>query len=93
MGDCIGLIGVLILAAIAGWVADLIIPGKMPYGWVGGVVAGIIGGLIAGFLPLDIGGLHACTAGFCYYLIPGILGAIIFAFLVRFLMGMNRNRV
>ena len=51
------------------------------------------GGLIAGFLPLDIGGLHACTGGFCYYLIPGILGAIIFAFLVRFLMGMNRNRV
>jgi uncharacterized membrane protein YeaQ/YmgE (transglycosylase-associated protein family) len=94
MGDCLVLIGVLILAAVAGWFADLVIPGKMPYGWIGGVAAGIIGGLIAGFLlPFDIGGLHSCSGSFCYYLIPGIIGAIIFAFLIRFLMGMNRNRV
>jgi uncharacterized membrane protein YeaQ/YmgE (transglycosylase-associated protein family) len=91
MENCIGLIGVLILAAIAGWFADLVIPGKMPYGWIGGVAAGMIGGLIAGFL-LPVGGPNACTGGFCYYLIPGIIGAIIFAFLVRFLMGMSRNR-
>jgi uncharacterized membrane protein YeaQ/YmgE (transglycosylase-associated protein family) len=44
----VSLIIVLIFAAIAGWFADMIIPGKMPYGWIGGIVAGIIGGLIAG---------------------------------------------
>ena len=86
----IGLIGVLIFAAIAGWFADLVIPGKMPYGWIGGIVAGIIGGLLAGWL-LPGFGPSTCTGDFCYYLIPGIIGAIVFAFLARFLMGMGRR--
>jgi len=88
---CLGLIGVIILAAIAGWFADLVLPGKMPYGWLGGVIAGIVGGVIGSFLPIAIGP-NACFGDFCYYLIPGILGAIILAFLVRFLLGMNRSR-
>ena len=96
MEGCFGLIAVLILAAIAGWFADLVIPGKMPYGWIGGVVAGIIGGLLGSFLPV-ISGIHigpsACFSNFCYDLIPGILGAIIFAFVVRFLMGRNSAKV
>jgi uncharacterized membrane protein YeaQ/YmgE (transglycosylase-associated protein family) len=88
--ECFGLILFLIIAAIIGWFADLIVPGKMPYGWIGGIVAGILGGLLAGiFLPGF--GPNTCTGDFCYYLIPGIIGAIIFAFLARFLMGMGRR--
>jgi uncharacterized membrane protein YeaQ/YmgE (transglycosylase-associated protein family) len=94
--DCLGLIGVIILAAVAGWFADMVIPGKMPYGWIGGVAAGIIGGLLASFLPVVAGiriGPGACFGSFCYDLIPGIIGAIIFAFLVRFLMGRSSARM
>ena len=96
MEGCFGLIGVIILAAVAGWFADMVIPGKMPYGWIGGVAAGIIGGLLFSFLPI-IGGIdigpRACFSDFCYSLIPGIIGAIIFAFLARFIMGQGRARM
>ena len=95
MEGCIGFIFVLVLAAVAGWFADLVIPGKMPYGWIGGVVAGIAGGVLASFLPIVAGisfGPTACFGDFCYSLIPGIIGAIVFAFLVRFIMGQGRAR-
>jgi uncharacterized membrane protein YeaQ/YmgE (transglycosylase-associated protein family) len=87
----VSLIVVLIFAAIAGWFADLVIPGKMPYGWIGGIVAGIVGGLIGGILLPGIGP-YECSGNFCYYLIPGIIGAIILAFLLRFLLGMGARR-
>ena len=87
----VSLIIVLIFAAIAGWFADMIIPGKMPYGWIGGIVAGIIGGLIAGLILPQFGPTE-CTGSWCYSLIPGIIGALIFAVLVRFLLGMGARR-
>jgi len=46
--------------------------------------------LLAGIL-LPGFGPNSCSGDFCYYLIPGIIGAIIFAFLARFLMGMGRR--
>jgi uncharacterized membrane protein YeaQ/YmgE (transglycosylase-associated protein family) len=78
---------ILVFAAIAGWFADLVIPGKMPYGWIGGIVAGLIGGWLGGKL-LGGFGPSVCAANDCYYLIPGIIGAISFAFLARFVLGM-----
>jgi len=92
--NCLGVIAALVVLGIVGWVIDLIIPGKMPYGWLGGVVAAIIGGIIGGWLFGFIGGPAADLGnGFQYYYIPGILGGIVFAFVVRFLMGMQgRNR-
>ena len=64
MDSCLGFIVMLILLSIVGWVIDLIVPGKMPYGWIGGIVAAIIGGIIGGFLFgfLDFG-LHATWNG------------------------------
>ena len=87
----VSLIIVLIFAAIAGWFADMVIPGKMPYGWIGGIVAGIIGGIIGGMLLPSFGPTE-CSGSFCYALIPGIIGALIFAVLVRFLLGMGARR-
>jgi len=59
MDGCLGFIVMLILLSIVGWVIDLIVPGKMPYGWVGGIVAAIIGGIIGGFL--SVSSILACT--------------------------------
>jgi len=87
----VSLIIVLIFAAIAGWFADLVIPGKMPYGWIGGIIAGIVGGLIAGMLLPSFGPTE-CSGNFCYSLIPGIIGALVLAFLLRFLLGMGARR-
>ena len=91
MGECIGLIGMLIALSIIGWVIDLIIPGKMPYGWLGGIVAAIIGGLIGGWIFPNIPPT-VTFSGWTLAIIPGILGGIIFALIVRFLMGMNSRR-
>lgn len=91
MGECFGLILFLIVAAVIGWFADLIVPGKMPYGWIGGIVAAIIGGLLGGVL-LGRWGPWVGGPGFAYYIIPGLIGTIIVAFLVRFLLGQTGRR-
>jgi len=80
---------ILVLAAIGGLI-DMIIPGRMPYGWIGGVIAGIVGGLLGGFLFGNFG--PAITAyNWTLSIIPAILGAIIFAVIVRLVMGMTRK--
>jgi len=86
--DCIGLIAMIIMLSILGWVIDLIIPGKMPYGWLGGIVAAIVGGLIGGFLFgfLSIGP-WAQVGETRLYFIPALLGGIVLAVIVRFIMG------
>ncbi len=92
MGDCIGVIAMFILLAVVGWVIDRIIPGKMPYGIIGGIVAAIIGGVIGGFqFGVLSFGLQAPDGGMTFYFIPGLLGGIVFAIIVRFVMGMSAN--
>ena len=36
----------LAMAGLVGWLADLVVPGELPYGWLGAVVAGLVGGWI-----------------------------------------------
>jgi uncharacterized membrane protein YeaQ/YmgE (transglycosylase-associated protein family) len=89
--ECIYFIVMVLVLAAIGWVIDLVIPGKMPYGWLGGVVAAIIGGLIGGLLFPNFG--PSITAlGWTLWIIPAILGGIIFAVIVRFIMGMSGRR-
>jgi uncharacterized membrane protein YeaQ/YmgE (transglycosylase-associated protein family) len=93
MDGCIGLIAMIIMLSILGWVIDLIVPGKMPYGWLGGIVAAIVGGLIGGFLFPQFGPA-ATFSGWTLSFIPALLGGIILAFIIRFVMGMQgRNKL
>jgi uncharacterized membrane protein YeaQ/YmgE (transglycosylase-associated protein family) len=91
MDGCIGFIAMLVMLSILGWVIDLIVPGKMPYGWLGGIVAAIIGGLIGGFLFPQFGPA-ATFSGWTLSFIPALLGGIILAFIIRFVMGMQGRR-
>jgi uncharacterized membrane protein YeaQ/YmgE (transglycosylase-associated protein family) len=91
MGDCLGLIAILIVLSIIGWVIDLIVPGKMPYGWLGGVVAAIIGGLLGGVIFGNFGPA-ATFAGWTLSYIPALLGGIILAVIIRFIMGTQGRR-
>lgn len=93
MGDCIGVIALFIMLAVVGWVIDKIIPGKMPYGIIGGIVAALIGGVIGGFLFEFLSfGWWAQVGNMRYYFIPGLLGGILFAVIVRFILGMSANK-
>ena len=91
MNECIGLIVMLLALSIIGWVIDLIVPGRMPYGWLGGIVAAIIGGLLGGFI-FGTWGPAVTFQGWTLAYIPALLGAILVAFVVRFIMGMQGRR-
>ena len=67
-----GLIIALVIGAIAGWLAGLLVQGT-GFGLVGDIVVGILGALIAAFLFPMLG--IALTLG------GGVLGAIILAFI------------
>jgi len=72
----IGLIVMLFIAGIIGWIADQIVPGRLPYGWLGAIVAGLVGSWIG---SLILGGFGPSLAGIA--IIPALLGAIILAFI------------
>jgi len=91
MGDCFGLIVMLIMLAVIGWVIDLIVPGRMPYGWLGGIIAAVIGGILGGWI-FGTFGPAATFSGWTLAFIPALLGGIIFGFIVRFVMGMSNRR-
>ncbi len=91
MGGCIGLIGMLVMLSILGWVIDLIVPGKMPFGWLGGIVAAIVGGLIGGVIFGNFGPAVSFS-GWTLSFIPALLGGLILAFIVRFVMGAQNRR-
>lgn len=68
----VGLLATLALAGFIGWAADQIIPGELPYGWLGAVLAGFVGGLVGNLLPIPQGpailGIH---------LLPTFIGALL----------------
>lgn len=68
----------LAMAGLVGWLADLVVPGELPYGWLGAVAAGLIGGWI-GQLMLGPTGPHL----FGVYVLPTFVGAVILAALFR----------
>ncbi len=72
----VGLLLMLFIAGVIGWIADMIVPGRLPYGWLGAIVAGLVGSWIGG---LVLGGLGPTLAGIA--IIPALLGAIILAFI------------
>lgn len=75
------LVGVLVtvaVAAVVGWLADKIVPGDLPYGWLGAIVAGLVGSWIGtgllGRTGPTIGGIA---------IVPAIVGAVLVAFVVE----------
>jgi uncharacterized membrane protein YeaQ/YmgE (transglycosylase-associated protein family) len=84
--NLVGLVVYLIVAAIVGWIADAIVPGRLPYGWLGAITAGLLGSYLGAVL---LGSIGPTVAGIP--LISAIIGAIIVAFLFRLLFGSMRH--
>ena len=81
-----GLILFLILGGIIGWFAGIILGKDMPGGVIGNVIAGVIGAWIGGRL---LGNWGPKLADF--YIVPAIIGALIFVIIVSFLMKSMRK--
>jgi uncharacterized membrane protein YeaQ/YmgE (transglycosylase-associated protein family) len=69
----------LVIAALIGAAADALVPGRLPYGWLGAMAAGLLGAwlgtLLMGSIPPHIAGLAV---------LPSIVGAGIVAFAAQF---------
>ena len=83
--DPVAIILMLVIGAVAGWLAGVIYSGE-GFGLVGNIIVGILGAIIAGaLLP---GFLH--FSGVIGQIISDAIGAIILLFLVNFVYRMAR---
>jgi len=80
----IGLVLHLFMAGLVGALADAVVPGTLPWGWVGAVLAGLVGSWL-GVLILG----HLGPSIFGIAIIPGFIGAVVLAFALSLL---TRNR-
>ncbi|HET6317331.1 MAG TPA: GlsB/YeaQ/YmgE family stress response membrane protein [Chloroflexota bacterium] len=89
IGFTLGIFLTLFVAGLVGWLADLVVPGELPGGWVGAVIAGLAGGFLGGIV-FRLLGIHDPGFGlFGIDLIPAFVGAVIVAFAAELL---TRNR-
>jgi len=74
------LIVFLIIGAIAGWLAGLIVKG-FGFGLIGNIVVGIVGAFIAGWLFPRVG--ISLASGIVGSIIHATIGAVILLFVIR----------
>ena len=79
------------MAAIAGWLAGLLIRGDEGLGVVGHIVLGIVGALVGGFLANALG-FGSGREGGDVVNVQSIIVAVIGAVIVVFVVGMFRRR-
>jgi uncharacterized membrane protein YeaQ/YmgE (transglycosylase-associated protein family) len=70
----------LVVGAIAGWLAGMVVKGS-GYGLIGDIVVGILGGLIAGWLLPQVG--IVIGSGFIAAIIDAFIGAVILLIALR----------
>lgn len=78
----VGLLLMLGTAALVGALANALIPGRLPSGWVGALLAGMAGSWLGTIL---LG--HWGPRLFSIYLLPTFIGAVLVVFLVQLLTG------
>jgi len=79
----------LVIGAIAGWLASLVVTGG-GLGIIGDIIVGIVGSVIAGYL-LPTVGVYIGT-GFVPEVINAVIGAVILLAIVRLGKGMMPKR-
>ena len=82
----LGLILTLVVAGLVGWAADAVVPGRLPGGWIGAVLAGLVGGFIG---TLTLGKIGPTV--FDINLIPAFIGAAVIAVVAELAVG-SRSR-
>ncbi len=85
----------IVLGAIAGWVAGLLVKGDEGLGVIGHVVLGIVGALVGGFLAdnvLHLGVGAGAKSGDLNItsIIVAVIGAVIVVLVVSFVTGNRR---
>ena len=74
-------------AGLIGWLADAIVPGKLPFGWLGAVAAGLLGSWLGRIILGQFG-----PTILDFNVIPALVGAIILAFVATLVFGRDERR-
>ncbi len=74
----------ILLGAVAGWIASIIMKRDAQMGAVANVVVGVVGALLGGFL-FNLVGLTGSTGFNLWTLFVAIIGAVVLLFLVGLL--------
>jgi uncharacterized membrane protein YeaQ/YmgE (transglycosylase-associated protein family) len=87
----VGLLVTLVVAGLVGWAADAVVPGRLPGGWIGAVLAGIAGGFVGHLLfrTLGLPNFGLVFAG--VDLIPAFVGAVVIAVLAELFTARRRG--
>lgn len=84
----LGLLVTLLIAGLVGWLAYQIVPGRLPFGWIGAIVAGLLGswlgGALIGHVGPEIGGIT---------IIPALMGATVLAVIAGLVFKSSRNSI
>jgi uncharacterized membrane protein YeaQ/YmgE (transglycosylase-associated protein family) len=83
-GSLMHLLLMLVIAGIVGWLADAVVPGRLPWGWLGAILAGLVGSWLGVFLLGIVGLGHIGPAIAGVPIIPAFVGAVVLAFLADF---------
>ena len=92
----VNIIAWIVLGAIAGWIAGLLVKGDERWGVIGHIVLGIVGAIVGGFLAYNVFGL-TCGAQAkdgdisIGSIIVAIIGAVIVVWVVNFFMRSRRT--
>lgn len=80
--DILSILGWIVLGALAGWIASMIMGKDAEMGAIANIVVGIVGAFIGGFLVSALGGQG--FTGFNFWsLIVAIIGAIVLLWIVN----------
>jgi uncharacterized membrane protein YeaQ/YmgE (transglycosylase-associated protein family) len=82
-----GIIILLVVGGIIGWLAGLILGKDIPFGIIGNIVVGIIGAWLGGAL---LGNWGPEMGG--YFILPAIIGAIILVFILSLVLKMMNGK-
>ena len=81
-----GIILWIVLGALAGWIASMIVKTDSEQGFFGDVILGIIGAVVGGFL-FNMFGASGVTGFNLYSILVAVIGAIVVVFIGRAILG------
>jgi uncharacterized membrane protein YeaQ/YmgE (transglycosylase-associated protein family) len=81
-----GIILWIILGALSGWIASMIVKTDAQQGFFGDVILGIIGAIVGGFL-FNLFGASGVNGFNVYSILVAVIGAVVVVFIGRAILG------